>query len=44
MAMNPEPNVDDSTVFCALLNHCIGDEFKCISIFVCDLRVNLFPA
>lgn len=31
-----KPNIDDSTVLCALKYHVIGDLFKYINIPVCD--------
>jgi hypothetical protein len=41
IVMNSDPNMDDSTVFCALLYHCTGAELRYINMPVCDLLVRL---
>jgi hypothetical protein len=43
-AINSEPNVDDSRVFCDLEYQVMGDLFRYINIPVCERRVILFEA
>lgn len=44
IAVNSDPNVEVSTVFCALEYHKMGERFRKMRIPVCDRHVNLFPA
>ena len=44
IAINSDPNVDDSTVFCLFEYHNIGALFTKISTPVCNLLVTQHPA